>query len=145
MDGDLDIAPEARTLLVQRAQGDARVALNGLEGAVTLARNDSATRIQVAHVEQALQLGPLRYDKSGEEHYNLISAFIKSLRGSDPDAAVYWMVRMIEAGEDPLFIAGGWSSSRPRTSATRTRRPSRWRWPPRTRFTSWGCRRGASP
>ena len=104
-DGDLDIAPEARTLLVQRAQGDARVALNGLEGAVTLARNDSATRIQVAHVEQALQLGPLRYDKSGEEHYNLISAFIKSLRGSDPDAAVYWMVRMIEAGEDPLFIA----------------------------------------
>ncbi len=105
-DAHLEMAPEARDMLVQRAQGDARVALNGLEGAVTLARNDSgAARIEIAHVEQALQLGPLRYDKSGEEHYNLISAFIKSLRGSDPDAAVYWMVRMIEAGEDPLFIA----------------------------------------
>ena len=105
-DGELGIAPGARTALVQRARGDARVALNGLEGAVTLARNDSgAERIELAHVEQALQLGPLRYDKAGEEHYNLISAFIKSLRGSDPDAAVYWMVRMIEAGEDPLFIA----------------------------------------
>ncbi len=105
-DAGLDMAPEARTALVQRAQGDARVALNGLEGAVTLARNDSgAARIDLIHVEQALQLGPLRYDKSGEEHYNLTSAFIKSLRGSDPDAAVYWMVRMIEAGEDPLFIA----------------------------------------
>ena len=105
-DAALEMAPEARTVLVQRAQGDARVALNGLEGAVTLARNDSdAGRIELPHVEQALQLGPLRYDKSGEEHYNLVSAFIKSLRGSDPDAAVYWMVRMIEAGEDPLFIA----------------------------------------
>ena len=105
-DADLAIAPEARAVLAQRAQGDARVALNGLEGAVTLARNDSGTaRIEMTHVEQALQLGPLRYDKSGDEHYNLVSAFIKSLRGSDPDAAVYWMVRMIEAGEDPLFIA----------------------------------------
>ena len=105
-DADLGIAPEARELLVQRAQGDARVALNGLEGAVTLARAGSgAGRIESTHVEQALQLSPLHYDKSGEEHYNLVSAFIKSLRGSDPDAAVYWMVRMIEAGEDPLFIA----------------------------------------
>ena len=105
-DANLGIAPEARTVLVQRAQGDARVALNGLEGAVTLARNDSgAARIELTHVEQALQVSPLHYDKSGEEHYNLTSAFIKSLRGSDPDAAVYWMVRMIEAGEDPLFIA----------------------------------------
>ncbi len=105
-DPALEMAPEARTVLVQRAQGDARVALNGLEGAVTLAHNDpDAGRIELPHVEQALQLGPLRYDKSGEEHYNLVSAFIKSLRGSDPDAAVYWMVRMIEAGEDPLFIA----------------------------------------
>ena len=105
-DGDLDIAPEARDVLVQRARGDARVALNGLEGAATLARGASGTgRIELNHVEQALQSGPLHYDKSGEEHYNLTSAFIKSLRGSDPDAAVYWMVRMIEAGEDPLFIA----------------------------------------
>ena len=104
-DRDLEIEAEARDLLAQRAQGDARVALNGLEGAVTLARADGdAQRIASRHVEQALQVSPLHYDKSGEEHYNLISAFIKSLRGSDADAAVYWMVRMIEAGEDPLFI-----------------------------------------
>jgi putative ATPase len=57
------------------------------------------------HVQEALQRRPLQYDKAGEEHYNVISAFIKSLRGSDPDAALYWMMRMIEAGEDPLFIA----------------------------------------
>lgn len=105
-DAQPELDPEARTVLVERAQGDARVALNGLEGAATLALGGSSpARIELAHVEQALQLGPLRYDKSGEEHYNLTSAFIKSLRGSDPDAAVYWMVRMIEAGEDPLFIA----------------------------------------
>ena len=104
-DGDMEMDPAARALLVQRAQGDARVALNGLEGAVTLARaGGDAKRIELSHAEQALQVSPLQYDKAGEEHYNLISAFIKSLRGSDPDAAVYWMVRMIEAGEDPLFI-----------------------------------------
>ncbi len=102
-DDPLSLVPEARSMLVQWAQGDARMALNGLDGAVTLARNDAAvTRIEITHVEQTLQL---RHDKSGDEHYNLVSAFIKSLRGSDPDAAVYWMVRMIEAGEDPLFIA----------------------------------------
>jgi len=56
-------------------------------------------------LQEALQKTPLRYDKAGDEHYNVISAFIKSMRGSDPDAAVYWMMRMIEAGEDPLFIA----------------------------------------
>ncbi len=102
---DMSIEPEARALLVRRAQGDARVALNGLEGAATLAlAGGRAKRIESSHVEQALQVSPLHYDKAGEEHYNLISAFIKSLRGSDPDAAVYWMVRMVEAGEDPLFI-----------------------------------------
>lgn len=105
-DASPDITAEARQALARRAHGDARVALNALESAVTLARNSSGTGpIDLAHVEQALQLGPLRYDRAGEEHYNLTSAFIKSLRGSDPDAAVYWMVRMVEAGEEPLFIA----------------------------------------
>ncbi len=105
-DKDLGITEEARAVLAQWAQGDARMALNGLEGAHTLARNDSeTTHIELIHVEQALQRRVPHYDKSGEEHYNLTSAFIKSLRGSDPDAAVYWMVRMIEGGEDPLFIA----------------------------------------
>ena len=101
----LDISAEAREFLVHHSQGDGRVALNALENAATLARQDDSHKIEMRHVQEALQRRPLQYDKAGEEHYNVISAFIKSLRGSDPDAALYWMMRMIEAGEDPLFIA----------------------------------------
>ncbi|MPZ76973.1 MAG: AAA family ATPase [Deltaproteobacteria bacterium] len=101
----LGISPEGRNFLIQQAQGDCRIALNALETAVTLARNAKKKEIGLKHLQEALQRKPLLYDKSGEEHYNVISAFIKSLRGSDPDAALYWMLRMIEAGEDPLFIA----------------------------------------
>jgi putative ATPase len=102
----LEITAEAREFLVQHSQGDCRVALNALETSATLARKDKKNKnIEVSHIEEALQRKPLQYDKAGEEHYNVISAFIKSLRGSDPDAALYWMMRMIEAGEDPLFIA----------------------------------------
>ena len=68
------------------------------------AGRDGRRRIDRATVEEALQQKTLLYDKGGEEHYNVVSAFIKSMRGSDPDAAVYWMARMLEAGEDPLFI-----------------------------------------
>jgi putative ATPase len=96
---------EALEFLAQHAQGDARVALNTLEVAATLAARKGATHIDLALVEDAAQHKALLYDKGGEEHYNVISAFIKSLRGSDPDAALYWLMRMIEAGEDPLFIA----------------------------------------
>jgi putative ATPase len=101
----LDISAEAREFLVHHSQGDGRVALNALENAATLTRQDESHKIEMRHVQEALQRRPLQYDKAGEEHYNVISAFIKSLRGSDPDAALYWMMRMIEAGEDPLFIA----------------------------------------
>ena len=101
----LTIAPEAREFLIQQSQGDCRVALNTLEAAATLAETEKQNEIGLAHLQEALQKKPLRYDKAGEEHYNIISAFIKSMRGSDPDAALYWMMRMIEAGEDPLFIA----------------------------------------
>ena len=101
----LSMAPEAREFLIQQAQGDCRVALNTLEAAATLAEADKEKVIGLAHLQEALQKKPLQYDKAGEEHYNVISAFIKSMRGSDPDAALYWMMRMIEAGEDPLFIA----------------------------------------
>ncbi len=101
----LEIAAEAREFVIQHSQGDCRVALNALENAATLARKDRKNKIEVSHLEEALQHKPLQYDKAGDEHYNVISAFIKSLRGSDPDAALYWMMRMIEAGEDPLFIA----------------------------------------
>jgi putative ATPase len=91
--------------LIQQSQGDARVALNALETAAALVRPKKGKPIDSAVLEEALQKKPLLYDKAGEEHYNVISAFIKSLRGSDPDAALYWLMRMIEAGEDPLFIA----------------------------------------
>ena len=87
------------------ASGDARRALGTLEVAAELARNAGRKTIAIADVTEAAQHKALRYDRAGEEHYNVISAFIKSMRGSDPDAAVYWMTRMIEAGEDPLFIA----------------------------------------
>jgi len=101
----LEIAAEARAFLIEQSQGDCRVALNALEAAAALAQTQGERKIGLAHLQEALQKSPLRYDKAGDEHYNVISAFIKSLRGSDPDAAVYWMMRMIEAGEDPLFIA----------------------------------------
>ena len=101
----LKISPEARDFLIEQSQGDCRVALNALETAATITGNAKVKELGLKQLQEALQRKPLQYDKSGEEHYNVISAFIKSLRGSDPDAALYWMMRMIEAGEDPLFIA----------------------------------------
>lgn len=95
---------EALAFIAQHAQGDARAALNTLEVTATLAAQKETLHIDLALVEEAAQHKALLYDKGGEEHYNVISAFIKSLRGSDPDAAVYWLMRMLEAGEDPLFI-----------------------------------------
>jgi putative ATPase len=89
------------------AHGDARVALNALEMAVlTTSPNADGVRVLTLPImEEAMQRKSLLYDKAGEEHYNVISAFHKSLRGSDPDAALYWLARMIEAGEDPLYVA----------------------------------------
>ncbi len=101
----LVISEQGRTFLIEHSQGDCRVALNALEAAAALAQAQSQQEIGLAQLQEALQKTPLRYDKAGEEHYNVISAFIKSMRGSDPDATLYWMMRMIEAGEDPLFIA----------------------------------------
>jgi putative ATPase len=101
----LRISPEGRNFLIEQSQGDCRVALNALETAAVLTGKAKAKEIGLQELQEALQRKPLKYDKSGDEHYNVISAFIKSLRGSDPDAALYWMMRMIEAGEDPLFIA----------------------------------------
>ncbi|MBI5598721.1 MAG: replication-associated recombination protein A [Deltaproteobacteria bacterium] len=89
------------------SHGDAREALNTLENSCMMAPADAggARVITVDIVKEAMQKKALLYDKGGEEHYNVISAFIKSMRGSDPDAALYWLARMVEAGEDPLFIA----------------------------------------
>ncbi len=96
-----------RDYLILLGAGDARMVLNGLELAANIAKPDEQGRrlIDRAIIEEAFQRKYARYDKSGEEHYNIISAFIKSLRGSDPDAAVYWLARMLDGGEDPKFIA----------------------------------------
>jgi putative ATPase len=93
---------EAIDQLAQLAQGDARVALGNLQLIVETAQGQPVDEAFVSHT---LQQKALRYDKGAEEHYNVISAFIKSVRGSNPDGALYWLARMIEAGEDPLFIA----------------------------------------
>jgi len=102
---ELVLDDDARDLLVGHAQGDARVALGTLEVAAHLAATRRTKRLDLGLLEEAAQHRALRYDKAGEEHFNVISAFIKSLRGGDPDAALYWMMRMLEAGEDPMFIA----------------------------------------
>jgi putative ATPase len=98
---------EARDYLIAFANADARKALNLLETTVSLSKgheNDSPT-ITLDMVKNSLQSKFIRYDKAGEEHYNTISAFIKSMRASNPDAALYYLARMVDAGEDPLFIA----------------------------------------
>ncbi len=99
----LSLDADARRFIAGSAHGDARVALSALEAAADLAK-DTRT-ISLAIAEQGVQRKALLYDKGGDEHYNVISAFIKSMRGSDPDAALYWLARMLEAGEDALFIA----------------------------------------
>jgi putative ATPase len=96
------IAEDALDALLEIARGDARVALNGLEAAAALAGEAS---ISLEHIERALQERHLLYDRAGDQHYDIVSALIKSVRGSDPDAAVYWMARMLEAGEDVMFVA----------------------------------------
>jgi putative ATPase len=96
------LEPDAQAVLVDGSRGDARVALNALEVAAVLAGEEP---IGVEEVEKALQQGHLLYDRAGDQHYDIVSALIKSVRGSNPDAAVYWMARMLEAGEDPMFVA----------------------------------------
>ncbi|MGQ9545824.1 MAG: replication-associated recombination protein A [Dehalococcoidia bacterium] len=103
----ISMSEEALRHLVTMSNGDARVALNALEMATfaTLPDGDGVRSIDLPAIEEALQHRALLYDKSGDQHYDLISALHKSLRGSDPDASLYWLGRMLEAGEDPLYIA----------------------------------------
>lgn len=103
----MNIDVEDRDTLIFYAGGDARNLLNTLELAVQLARpdRDNRRRLTKKIIEEAYQQKNILYDKAGEFHYDMISAFIKSVRGSDPDAALYWMARMLEGGEDPKFIA----------------------------------------
>jgi len=97
-----EIDPDALGALLEAARGDARVVLNALEAASALA---GGRAIALPDVEAAMQQRHLLYDRAGDQHYDMVSAMIKSIRGSDPDAAVYWMARMLEAGEDPMFVA----------------------------------------
>ncbi len=106
--GSVSLAPEAAKAVVTLAGGDGRAALNLLEEAAALAQPagaGAAPAIGMAQVEAASTTRQLSYDKEGDVHYDVISAFIKSMRGSDPDAAVYWLARMVHGGEDPRFIA----------------------------------------
>ena len=100
----LSLTGDGRNTLLAICQGDARRLLNTLEVAAALTSKEGKKAITQKCVQEAAQSKTLLYDKSGDEHYGVVSAFIKSMRGSDPDAAVYWMTRMLEAGEDPLFI-----------------------------------------
>ncbi len=98
--GTVTLEPDAKEFLVRMANGDARIALNALELAAA-----TTEHVRLVDVQEALQKKTLLYDRAGDQHYDTISAFIKSVRGSDPDAALYWLVRMIDAGEDPMFLA----------------------------------------
>jgi len=98
----LEVDDDALDFIANISDGDARVALNALELSSLATKK---TRIDLRKVEEVVQRKALRYDKTGEEHYNLISALHKSLRGSNADAGLYWLARMLEAGEDPLYIA----------------------------------------
>jgi putative ATPase len=105
---EIAVSDEAVGAIARFANGDARAALNLLEFAATAAPMNPETCVRmldVPQLEHLIQRRALLYDKTGEEHYNLISALHKSMRNSDPDAAVYWVARMVEAGEDPLYIA----------------------------------------
>ena len=100
------LTDEAKNYIIKSSGGDGRIILNTLETAVltTPAGNNGLRSITIEVVEEAIQKKAAHYDKSGEEHYNLISALHKSIRGSDPDASLYWLARMLEGGEDPLYI-----------------------------------------
>ncbi len=104
---ELKIIIEDKDFLIGLSNGDARRLLNGLELAVKLSIPDENDTINLSNdiLKEAFQSNYIKYDKNQEEHYNIISAFIKSIRGSDPDAAVYWLARMLTGGEDPKFIA----------------------------------------
>ena len=97
--GKVEADEDALRFIARTAGGDARRALTALEGAAS-----GGGRVTVAVAEEALQRKVLLYDRAGDEHYSVVSAFIKSMRGSDPDAALYWMTRMLEAGEEPRFV-----------------------------------------
>lgn len=121
----LDVAPEARDHWVRVSGGDARILLNALEVAVQLAEPgaDGVISIGLDEAAIAVQQTPVVYDHDGDQHYDVISAFIKSMRGSDPDAVLHWLARMLKAGEDPVLSPEGSLSMLQRMLAWRTQWP----------------------
>jgi putative ATPase len=105
LNGAVTLADDAREHLIRLAAGDARSALNALEAASGTVRSEGRTVIDLPALEQAVDTAAVRYDREGDQHYDVVSAFIKAIRGSDADAALHYLARMIEAGEDPRFIA----------------------------------------
>jgi putative ATPase len=103
--GAVKLAPDAEDHLVRLAAGDVRKALTALEAAAASARAQGVAQVDLATAEKAVDVAAVRYDRDGDAHYDVISAFIKSMRGSDVDAALHWLARMLVAGEDPRFIA----------------------------------------
>src|SRR5438874_1560550 len=102
---DVKVSDDALDHLADISGGDARVALTGVEAAVLAARGQGLHEVDRALAEEAIQKKAIVYDRQGDAHYDVISAFIKSIRGSDPDAALFWLARMLEAGEDPRYVA----------------------------------------
>lgn len=136
--GAVGISEEAREQIVRMAGSDARKALTVLEAAAgtVLAQtpaSSSSPLIEVADVERAADVAAVRYDRAGDQHYDVISAFIKSMRGSDPDATMHYLARMIAAGEDPATSPGASSFTPPRTWGSPTRRCCPPPWPPSRR------------
>ena len=103
--GAPEVSEDTMKLIARLSSGDARIALNILEGSAMIAAGSKARVVTEREVREAAQRKMLPYDRAGEEHFNIISALHKALRGSDPDAGLYWLARMLEAGEDPLYVA----------------------------------------
>jgi putative ATPase len=103
--GSVTLDTDAREHMIRLAQGDARRALTALEAAAGAAQAQGSTVVDLATAERAVDVAAVRYDREGDQHYDIVSAFIKSMRGSDADAALHWLARMLVAGEDPRFVA----------------------------------------
>lgn len=126
------ITVDEDTALLRYSGGDARKLLNTLDLVANAFPPDAEVHITDSLVERLLQQNPLAYDKDGEQHYDIISAYIKSIRGSDPDAALYWLARMIEGGEDPKFIARRLLIAAAEDVGWPTPTPCSWPMPPST-------------
>jgi putative ATPase len=141
----LSISDDALHQIIQLSGGDARRCLNLLEFCAETVSESGKKEIDVELVTEASQRKTLLYDKSGEEHFNLISALHKSMRASDVDASLYWLMRMLDAGEDPRYIVRRVIDSRWRTWDWPIPGQYSWRWRPKIHICFWDRRKGSWP